>query len=215
LRLRAGRAATVCPPSRSQSVLLLEVWVEMRGEMREASDADLLGHCDSDADAFAVFYRRYEGLVAGWLMSQTRRADMAAELTAEVFAAAYLAAPRFRAGPEPAGAWLLGIARNKLLRSLRRARTETSARRRLGVERVEFTDESLAELEQLGDGRVLALLEQLPEDQREAVRARIIDELSYDELAEITQVSPTVARKRVSRGLAALRRRFEQQGGQR
>jgi len=102
----------------------------MRTSLDTASDAELLKLSHSDADAFAVFYRRYERLVAGWLIRRTGRPELAADLTAEVFAAAYLAAPRFRDGPEPAGSWLLGIARNKLLHSLRRERAETSARER-------------------------------------------------------------------------------------
>lgn len=183
--------------------------------MSDASDAELLAACHSDPDAFAVFYRRYERLVAGWLVRQCRRPDLAVELTAEVFAAAYLAAPRFHAGPEPAGAWLLGIARNLLLRSLRRDRTESSARRRLGVERLDMSDESLEALQRLADEPALALLGELPVDQREAVRARVIEELDYAELASRAEVTEAAARKRVSRGLAALRRRMDQQGGAR
>jgi RNA polymerase sigma factor (sigma-70 family) len=131
----------------------------------------------------------------------------------QVFAAAHLAAPRFREGPEPAGAWLLGIARNKLLRSLRRDRIEATARRRLAVERTELTDQGLAALEELRDLGALRLLEELPADQREAVRGRILEELDYEELAVGEEISVAVARKRVSRGLAALRRRLEQGGG--
>jgi RNA polymerase sigma-70 factor (ECF subfamily) len=187
---------------------VLEVWVEMP----DADDADLLAASHSDPDAFAVFYRRYERLVAGWLVRQCRRPDLAAELAAEVFAAAYLAAPRFRGGPEPAGAWLLGIARNKLLRSLRRDRTESSARRRLGMERVAVSDESLEALQRLAGEPALELLAALPADQRDAVQARVIEELDYDELASRAHVTETVARKRVSRGLAALRRRMQQGG---
>jgi DNA-directed RNA polymerase specialized sigma24 family protein len=111
----------------------------MPSDLVDASDVDLLSLSSSSAEAFAVFYRRYERLVAGWLMHRTGRPEMAADLTAEVFAAAYLAAPRFREGPEPAGAWLLGIARHKLLRSWRRDRIDASARRRLAVERIELT----------------------------------------------------------------------------
>jgi RNA polymerase sigma-70 factor (ECF subfamily) len=187
----------------------------MQHELLDASDYELLRESGSSEEAFVVFYRRYERLVAGWLMRQARDPERAADLTAEVFAAAYLAAPRFREGPGPAGAWLLGIARNKLRRSLRHDRAESSARRRLAVERIELSDESIAALQELRDCGALELLDALPEDQRKAIRMRVIDELGYDELAASTQVSPAVARKRVSRGLAALRRRFEQEGGQR
>ena len=88
----------------------------------DASDAQLLAACHAEAEPFAVFYRRHERLVAGWLMRRCDRVEVVGDLVAEVFAAAYLGAPRYRSGPEPAQAWLLGIARNKLLRSLRRER---------------------------------------------------------------------------------------------
>jgi RNA polymerase sigma-70 factor (ECF subfamily) len=185
----------------------------MGTELGTARDYELLRLSRSDEEAFAVFYRRYERLVAGWLMRRTGQPELVADLTAEVFAAAYLAAPRFRDGPEPAGAWLLGIARNKLHGSWRRERADRSARRRLAVERIEVSDESLTALEAFRDCGVMALLEVLPEDQREAVRARIVDELGYGQLAASAGVSPAVARKRVSRGLAALRRRLEKEGG--
>jgi RNA polymerase sigma-70 factor (ECF subfamily) len=162
--------------------------------------------------AFIEFYRRYERLVAGWLVRRTGDAELAADLTAEVFAAAYLAAPRFRDGPEPAGAWLLGIARNKLLKSRRQARAETSSRRRLAVERIDISDAELVAVEELRDVGAVDLLDGLPEDQRAAVRARILDESGYDEIARAASVSPAVARKRVSRGLATLRRRLEERG---
>jgi RNA polymerase sigma-70 factor (ECF subfamily) len=185
----------------------------MGRDLLYARDAELLRLAASSEDAFAVFYRRHERLVVGWLVRRTGRADLSAELTAEVFAAAYVAAPRFRDGPEPAGAWLVGIARHKLLQSLRRDRIDASARRRLGVERIDVGDEALAAIEELRDGELLALLEDLPEDQREAVRSRIIDEKDYAELAITLDISPATVRKRVSRGLAALRRGLQDQGG--
>lgn len=190
----------------------MEVWVAMDLDLLTASDFELLNLSRTNDEAFAVFYRRYERLVVGWLMRRIGRPELVADLTAEVFAAAYLAAPRFRQGPEPVGAWLLGIAGHKLLRSLRRDRAERSALRRLAVDRIEISDERLAALETFRDCDVLGLLEDLPEDQREAVRCRIIDELDYSEFAASAQISPAAARKRVSRGLSTLRRRLEQQG---
>ncbi len=155
-----------------------------------------------------MFYRRYERFVAGYLIRRGADPHLAADLTAEVFAAAYLSAPGFRDGPEPAAAWLVGIARNKLLRSFRQARAEASSLRRLGIERIEESQDSISALEHLRDLGALELLAELPEDQRAAVHARVLDQFDYDEIARAANVSPVVARKRVSRGLATLRERI-------
>jgi DNA-directed RNA polymerase specialized sigma24 family protein len=49
----------------------------------------------------------------------------------------------------------------------------------------------------------------LPAAQRDAVRARIVDERDYGEIAMDLRCSEAVVRKRVSRGLAAMRERLE------
>jgi len=58
---------------------------------------------------------------------------------------------------------------------------------------------------------VLGLLDRLPAVQRDAVHARVIDERSYAELAAELRISEANARKRVSRGLAALRAELEKE----
>jgi RNA polymerase sigma factor (sigma-70 family) len=52
---------------------------------------------------------------------------------------------------------------------------------------------------------VLGLLDELPAAERDAVRGRVLDGRSYAELADELQISEVNARKRFSRGLAALR----------
>ena len=72
-------------------------------------------------------------------------------------------------------------------------------------------DELIERLEAAGDdGQVLSLLASLPADQREALHARVIDEHEYREIAVEMSCSESVARKRVSRGLAALRARLKE-----
>jgi RNA polymerase sigma-70 factor (ECF subfamily) len=69
-------------------------------------------------------------------------------------------------------------------------------------------DEDLAVvLEMAGgsEGPADELLAVLPADERAAVRARVIDELGYGEIARSLGCSEMVVRKRVSRGLARLR----------
>ncbi len=53
--------------------------------------------------------------------------------------------------------------------------------------------------------RRLALVEQLPAAQRDAVRSRVLDEREYADIARELGCSELVVRQRVSRGLARLR----------
>jgi DNA-directed RNA polymerase specialized sigma24 family protein len=70
-----------------------------------------------DAVAFGVLYRRHLPVVLRWCLRETGNREVAADLSAEVFAAALTSAHRYRAGQGAVLAWLLGIARNKLLES--------------------------------------------------------------------------------------------------
>lgn len=166
-----------------------------------------------DGDAFAVFYRRHLAAITGYLLRRTRDPETAADLTAEVFATALLAAARYRAGEGAALAWLFGIAANKLHESRRRGRVEDAARRRLAWEPLALEDEDLAEVERLassdgGERLVSAAVASLPAEQRDAVLARVVEDRGYAEIASRLECSEAVARQRVSRGLRALRARI-------
>ncbi len=165
-----------------------------------------------DESAFSELYRRNLPLIVGWLVNQTGDRELAADLAAEVFAAALISARRYRPERGAAGLWLLGIARNKLRESARRRRVEDAARRRLGIEPVPLTDADLERVEELaGDGSALTrLLDGLPVQQREALVGRVLDERTYTELAARMSCSEMVVRQRVSRGLRTLRSQMEE-----
>lgn len=174
----------------------------------ERSDGDLLGAVVAgDSGAFSVFYRRYLPRVVGLLLRQTRDREVAADLAAEVFAAVLLSAGRFRGEDgESAWPWVCGIAQNKLRESRRRGQVEDRARRRLCVEPEVLNDEDLERIEQLGESTgVLALLEGLPARQRAAVRARVLQQREYADIAAELRCSEMVVRQQVSRGLTRLR----------
>lgn len=183
--------------------------------LEERCDGDLLGATAAgDGEAFAGFYRRYLPRVAGLLMRQTHDREVSADLAAEVFAAVLLSAGRFRrSGTGSAWPWVCGIAQNKLRESRRRGQVEDRARRRLCLEPEVLDDVDLERLEELGAATgVLALLEDLPARQREAVRARVVYERDYAEIAAALRCSEMVVRQQVSRGLTKLR--LELQGAQ-
>jgi len=174
--------------------------------MHEWPDERLLTETPRTPAAFAVFYRRHEAAVLGYFMRRTQDAELAADLAAETFAAALLGAKRFRADRGDGLSWLYGIARHRLMRSLEHGRVEDRARRRLAMPRLEIDDDLAERIERLGaEERALELLEKLPADQAEAVRARVLDQRSYKEIAASVKTSEAVVRKRVSRGLTTLR----------
>lgn len=177
----------------------------------DSSDEVLLACAAHHPEAFGAFYRRYENAMLVFFLRRTGNPEVAADLTAEVFAAALQSAGRFRADGSPAAGWLYGIAKHKLASSRRRGRVEDRARRRLHMQPLVLDDEALERVEALADARrrtevLNELLNSLPVDQREAVRLRVLEELEYSQIAEQLACSQAVVRQRVSRGLGALRK---------
>jgi RNA polymerase sigma-70 factor (ECF subfamily) len=177
------------------------------------SDDRLLAAAAEDAAAFSAFYGRYEPAMLAFFLRRVGDPELAADLTAEVFAAALVACRRYRPGKAPAQAWLFGIAAHKLANSRRRGRVEDRARRRLGMAPVVLEDEDLERIERIAGAGDIAMqaLGGLPVEQREAVLGRVVDERDYRELAADLRCSESVVRKRVSRGLAQLRERLEEE----
>jgi RNA polymerase sigma factor (sigma-70 family) len=174
----------------------------------EATDRELL--LEGDAAAFAVFYDRHAEWVLGFLRRRSPDGEAAADLAAEVFAAALSGRRRYRSKNASAHAWLLAIASNKLNSALRSGYAERRARTRLAMRPVEVTDDDVARIDALAEVSVVVeLLQDLPTDQRTAVLARIVDEGEYADIAVTQGVSEAVVRQRVSRGLAGLRRQWE------
>lgn len=175
----------------------------------DLDDRDLLVAALSDVDAFGVFYRRHAGPLVRFFYRSVGGADVALDLTAETFATVLVELPRFRPSGAPATAWLYAIARNLLMNSLRRGYAEARARSRLEMAPLELTDDGLATIERIiadTEQPALALVEELPTEQRDAIKAHVIDGRGYRELAVELRCSEQVVRKRVSRGLETLRR---------
>jgi len=182
----------------------------MMGDDGDEDDVLLERFAAGDVDAFAVFYERHLPAMLGFFLRRTGDRELTADLAAEVFAAALLAGERYRPGERPALAWLYGIAAHKLVDSHRRGCVEDAARRRLSLDALALEDEDLRRVEELAateaiEPCVRAALATLPAHERDAVLARVVEERDYREIASGLRCSEMVVRKRVSRGLQALR----------
>jgi len=167
------------------------------------SDEDLL--LSSDPEAFGRFYDRYVDMLLGYFARRTHDPEAAADLTAETFAAALAARRRVRRANTPAAAGGVGIAPPKVADYGRRGAAEDRMRRRLGIARAPVGEEDVEMIALLGRDAAWRLIDELPPEQRAAVRAHVLEDRAYGEIALEASTSEAVVRKRVSRGLGTLR----------
>jgi RNA polymerase sigma-70 factor (ECF subfamily) len=171
----------------------------------ELGDEALL--LSGDPEDFGRFYDRYVDAMLSYFQRRTHDPEVAADLTAETFAAALIARRRFKPGAAAPAGWLYGIAQHKLADYWRRGRAEDRMRRRLGMEPIPLDGEDAEVVRWLGDDAAHQLVTELPPDQRDAVRAHVLEDRDYADVARSSHVSEVVVRQRVSRGLRALRAR--------
>jgi RNA polymerase sigma-70 factor (ECF subfamily) len=163
-----------------------------------------------DADAISRLYDAHAEAVLGFFMRRIFDPEVAMDLVAETFAAAFADRRRFRGGEGDAVAWLYGIARHRLGDHARRSGRERRALRRLGFQRRPLSGDEYEQIERLAGvgelrGELAAALAALGPEQRVALQLRIVEERSYREVAAALGVSEQAARARVSRALAAMR----------
>ena len=133
-----------------------------------------------DRRAFAPLYDAYVDLVWRYAMRRLGNAEQAAEVTSVTFARALAALPTFRPHCHGSGttfrAWLMAIARNAVIDTVRRERPYVSledlhSQPWLVDEHATPEEHAIAAEEQR---QVMAALAQLPETQRQIVELRLI-----------------------------------------
>jgi RNA polymerase sigma factor (sigma-70 family) len=172
---------------------------------REDASAGSNAHM-STADTRADFEKLFlQHLDAAYNLARllTRNADDAEDVVQESYLRAWRSFPGFRG--ESSRPWLLTIVRNTSFTWLRdnRSRADHTEYH----EELHVSDGATPEAESLGHERARAVkrcVEGLPADFREAIVLREMEELSYQEIAEITGVPRGTVMSRLSRARARL-----------
>jgi RNA polymerase sigma factor (sigma-70 family) len=164
----------------------------------------------ADPAAFAGVYLEHHDLVLRYFARRTFDPETAFDLMAETFAELFAHIGEFRGETEEQGrAWMWAVARHQLYRWRERGIVERRCLEQIGVGVAALGPAEYERIEELADLQRLApLLERaldgLGEDQRDALRLRILEQREYDEIARELGVSAQVVRARVSRGLRQL-----------
>ena len=173
------------------------------------TDAEIIQQVlDGDVEAFGVLVDRYQGEFAAYAKYMTGSEDEAADVVQESLVRAYRSLRRCRERRNFKG-WLFRIVSNQCKTHLRRRRRHVEVLSETEHEVVAPDDTAAnVDAEELRRG-VHEALQDLPEDQREALVLRYVDGLGVQEIAELVGAGVSAVKMRLLRAREALRDRFE------
>ena len=156
-----------------------------------------------------ALYDRALPQVFGYLLPRCGNASLAEDLTADTFMAAVAAAKK-RTIPDLTIAWLVGVARHKLVDHWRRREREERSIGAVhgGRDAVDDPWDEHVNAEQ-----AYVVLTQLPPPQRAALALRYLDGLPVAQVAELLGRSERATETLLVRARAAFRRAYEESEG--
>jgi len=179
--------------------------------LAERNDEELMiAYGTGDASAFELLYARHRGPLFRFMLRQLREHGTAEELYQDVWQKVIQARERYR--PEAKfTTWLYQIAHNRLTDHWR-AQSHRPSAGEDAMERAEQVPDPQTPERQLSSfeerRRLQLALEELPQDQREAVMLRLEQELSLEEIAEITGVGRETVKSRLRYAMDKLREKL-------
>lgn len=168
--------------------------------MKNQSDEELMkSYQVGDEAAFAEIYRRYSPKVYSYIFKKISSREEADEVFQKVFLKFHTTRKNYRP-TYPVLQWLYVVARTSLIDHLRSSKKFKSLDElwpsNRQEESLENSDEEEGSLERL---------EQLPPMQRQMIQMRVIEDLSYEEMASMLNKSQESIRQTLSRALKKLR----------
>ena len=162
-----------------------------------------------DETAIAQIYSEYGGTVFGFLINTLRDRGEAEDVQQKVFTEVWSRGASYDPSRASLLTWIMQIARSRAIDQLRRSRPEP-------VEDVEIfaTDSSPDDgfTDELNDQWQFAhLLQRLPKDESDLLRARFYDGKSQSEIAEETGIALGTVKMRMVHGLRRLREMLEEE----
>ena len=188
---------------------------EMRIAEQERDDVLLRRAAKGDEEAFTLLYRRHQASMYRFALRMTGNAWAAEEIVQDVFMILMREPKKYDAGRGTLGAFLYGIARNRVMKHLERLPREVSLEEKNGngtgaqiVLQDTSTPATWAEKRERSEQVRTAVLD-LPAEFREAVVLCELEEMSYEEAARMAGCPIGTIRSRLHRGRALLMAKLE------
>lgn len=173
------------------------------------TDSDIISLSLRDPLQFATLFDRHFAGIHSYFVRRGVANTAAQDLACDVFCRAFEYRRRFAPGAGGAIGWLYGIARNVLSHHLRSLERNGRAMERAYLREAPFE----TQLDRVDDrldalvhrGLIADALDQLREEDREAVLLVGVDGLSYEEAARALDIPVGTVRSRTSRARSILR----------
>ena len=182
---------------------------------QDRDDVLLRRAAKGDEESFTALYRRHQAALYRFALRMTGNAWAAEEIVQDVFMTLMREPKKYDSDRGPVGAYLYGIARNRVMKHLERLPRELPLEETNGdgtptseIAVNPFTPAHWAE-QQERSARVRAAVLDLPAEFREAVVLCELEELSYEEAAQRSGCPIGTIRSRLHRGRALLMAKLE------
>ncbi len=172
----------------------------------DTDEARLIQAARQDPRLFGELYQVYVKQVFRYLYSRTGNVQEAEDLTAQTFLAAFEAFHTFRQNGRFAP-WLFTIARNKAFDHFRRRKP--IAPLEAGSEMPADTELLNGVIQSEHSAELAALIQALPEEERELLRLRYLATMSFGEIGLVLRRREDTVKKTLYRLLARLREQLE------
>ncbi|MBC8142164.1 MAG: sigma-70 family RNA polymerase sigma factor [Armatimonadetes bacterium] len=181
------------------------------------ADPDFLlvrAHLAGDPKAFETLFKKYQTPIFS-MVTRMVRGEEAYDLTQDVFLKALRAMPTFR-GDSKVSTWLYTIARHTCLNYIRHKNVieeeslQESQDENANVELVDtgFNVGKMVEVREL-QRAVEDVLSTMPTEARMLLVLRDFEQLSYDEISQVTELSIVNVKSKIHRARLAFKKRFQ------
>ena len=174
---------------------------------KAAEDAALLAKVEQgDQEAMASLFDRYSGIVYSVALRVLKDTGQAEDVMQDIFIQIWRKPSAFVSGRGSLGAWLVVVARNRAIDSLRRRRPTDSVEDVVLASSTDLASE--AERNTLIE-KVRVYLHQLPPEQRKSVEMAYFEGMTHSEIAGKTGEPLGTIKTRIRSGLIILRKAVE------
>lgn len=158
-----------------------------------------------DKEAFGEIYELFAERIFRYIYFKVGKREEAEDLTQQVFVRVWESLDDFKFRKNPFSSWVYRIAHNLVVDFYRKQKDVLSLNDDIKIEIADSLDldERLYYKEEVK--KILSLINRLPQEQKDILILRFVDDLSYGEIARIMKKSPLTLRVLQHRALKKLK----------